>query len=143
SLAALFTANRATLWPLLRRILLLGGSILLLVCPLLLAIYKASNNPLIGVDVNQDSFASPDLVGYFLPLHFSRLFGDFTRAVIAPYKKLVTMDIETSVSLPLIGLLLCLLALVKPVGAARRWLLFAFLCVIFSLGPQLRLWGQT
>ena len=55
--------------------------------------------------------------------------------------KLVTR-LEPWVSLCLlvawVGIVLCGLALVSRERAAKRWLLFVVLCVVFALGPSLK-----
>ncbi len=149
-MAELRAAPKDQRWPLLLRALLIGACMLALVGPLLVAIERAASNPAIIVDVNQDSFAAPDLIQFFLPPHFSLLFGSFTQQMIQTFSPDTKLNSETAVSLSLIGLALGLLAWFAGRQAAetrwragRRWFVLTALCVLFALGPQLRAAGRT
>jgi hypothetical protein len=149
-LAALLTAPKEQRWPLLLRAMLIGMCVLVIVGPLVFAIERAASNPAIIVDVNQDSFAAPDLIQLILPPHFSLLFGSFTQQIMQTYSPDTTLNSESAVSLSLIGLALGLLAWVVGARraephwrAGRRWFALAVLCVLFALGPQLRAAGNT
>ncbi len=149
-LAALLAAPNDQRRPLLLRVTLIGVCVLALVGPLLVAIERAASNPAINVDVNQDSFAAPDLIQFFLPPHFSLLFGTFTQQIMKTFSPDTTLNSESAVSLSLIGLILALLAWFAGHKNAdprwrpgRRWLVLTALCVLFALGPQLRAAGHT
>src|SRR5262249_15150595 len=149
-LAALLAAQKDQRWPLLRRIVLIGACTLALVGPLLFAIERAAADPEIIVDVNEDSFAAPDLIQFILPPHFSLLFGSFTQRVMRAASPDTKLNSETAISLTLIGLALCLLAwFVGRRGAESRWrrgrgwFVLAALFMLFALGPQLRAAGRT
>jgi hypothetical protein len=149
-LAALLAATKDQRRPLLLRAMLIGACVLVMVGPLLFAIQRAANNPAIIVDVNQDSFAAPDLIQFILPPHFSMLFGAFTQQIMQTYSPDTTLNSESAVSLSLIGLALGLLAWFVGHHAAesrwragRRWFILTALCVLFALGPELRAAGHT
>ena len=143
-LAALLGANG---WPerlfVARRLALTALAVLVVVGPLLYAIERAATGGAIGVDVNRQSFASPDVLQFVLPPHLSLLFGGITQGVFAPYLKDVTLDIETSVSLSLCAVLLCVVALVARQRPARAWALLAALSAWLACGPSLRWLGGT
>jgi hypothetical protein len=150
TLAALLAAPKDKRWPLLLRAVLIGICALVLVGPLLFAIERAASNPAIIVDVNQDSFAAPDLIQFFLPPHFSWLFGSFTQQIMKALSPKTTLNSESAVSLSLVGLALGLLAWFAGRRSAeprwragRRWIVLTGLCVLFALGPQLRMAGRT
>ena len=130
---------------LLLRITFLGVSGLVLIGPLLFAIVQTSQNSPIAVDVNADSLRSPDLVQYFLPVPHSRIFGDYTTQTIQPYvdTNQMTLNEETAVSLPIIGLILGIVAWFMTKGQARWWAIATLIFILFSLGPLLRVWGGT
>jgi hypothetical protein len=149
-LAALLAAPKDQRWPLLLRAGLIGICVLALVGPLLFAIERAASNPAIIVDVNQDSFAAPDLIQFFLPPHFSLLFGSWTQQMMKVFSPSTTLNSESAVSLSLAGLALSLVAWFAGHRAAesrwrfgRRWCVLTALCVLFALGPQLRAAGHT
>jgi hypothetical protein len=126
-----------------RRLAFTALAILVVCGPLIYAIENAASGGSIGVDVNRQSFASPDGAQFLLPPHLSLLFGGVTRSVFAPYLKDVTLDIETSVSLSLCALLLCAVALAARQRPARAWALLAALCVWLACGPSLRWLGEA
>lgn len=125
-----------------RRIGLATLSALVFVGPLLLAIVRAATDPAISVDVNQDSFAAPDLLQFLLPPQASLFFGDSSRTIVQRFGLDLTPPIETAVGLALAGVLLALLA-VRSGGLARRWFVLTAACVGLALGPQLSIAGQT
>lgn len=126
-----------------RRLALTAFAILVVVGPLIYAIQRAATGDAIGVDVNRQSFASPDGAQFLLPPHLGLLFGDITRGVFAPFLRDVTLDIETSVSLSLCAVLLCAVALAARQRPARAWALLALLCVWLACGPSLRWLGAA
>jgi uncharacterized membrane protein YhaH (DUF805 family) len=130
-------------WPILQRGALMLLSALCTVGPLLLAISMASQNPAITVDVNADSVDAPDLLHFLLPPAHSLLFGDFTRRTLATNDVSLALLIERSVGLPLVVLLLSLCACWSRNHLARHWLLLSLLCVLFALGPNLHIAGQS
>jgi hypothetical protein len=149
-LVALLAAPKGQRWPLLLRATLIGTCVLVLVGPLLFAIEQAASNPDIIVDVNQDSFAAPDLIQFILPPHFSLLFGSFTQQMMQTFSPDTKLNSESAVSLSLIGLALGLLAWLAGHRTAeprwragRRWFVLTALYVLFALGPQLRAAGRT
>jgi hypothetical protein len=150
TLAALLAAPKEQRWLLLLRAVLIAACVLVMVGPLLIAIERAASDPAIIVDVNQDSFAAPDLIQFFLPPHFSLLFGSFTQQVMKIFSPDTTLNSESAVSLSLIGLALGVLA--WAVGgrraeprwqAGRRWAVLTMLCVLFALGPELHAAGHA
>ncbi|MEM8535728.1 MAG: hypothetical protein AAGF95_33185 [Chloroflexota bacterium] len=130
---------------LLIRTVFLGASSLVLIGPLLFAIVQTSQNSTIAVDMNADSLRSPDMVQYFLPVPHSRLFGDYTSQAIQPYvdTNQMTLNEETAVSLPIVGVVLSIVAWFMARGQARWWAIATLIFILFSLGPLLRVWGET
>ncbi|NOK61357.1 MAG: hypothetical protein GFH27_549305n126 [Chloroflexi bacterium AL-W] len=130
---------------LLVRTMFLGASALIIVGPLLFAIVQTSQNSTIQVDVNAESLRSPDLVQYFLPVPHSRVFGAYTLQTMQPYVDAdqMTLNEETAVSLPIIGVMLSIVAWFMAGSRARWWAIATFIFMVFSLGPLLRIWGET
>lgn len=141
TLASIAIAPRGTRLGVAGRAVLAATSALLLVGPLLFLTLQAARDPDINVDVRSDAFDRPDLVQFMVPDRLSLLGGEWTSALLGPLDN-VTLDVETSVSLPWIGLILCLPVLLRGSRAARCWLLFAVLCVVFALGPSLQVYGR-
>ncbi len=141
SIAAWLDADRLPRTRLLRRGLLLAISALVLVGPFLLAIMTAASNPAINVNISYESFAfQPDLVEFFLPSKVSQWFGSWTVQFLERLK--IDWSIESSVSLTWTGIALCLFAFTGGDKRARRWLLLLLLCMLFALGPNLKVLGR-
>lgn len=146
---AFWTITSIALAPRAERRIVLGRSLLaavnalVLAGPLLFATLRAAGSPELNIDVRGDAFDRPDLVQFFLPDRLSLLGGDWTRRLLEPVVDNITLDVETAVSLPWIGLLLCVPVLLRGGRAARCWLLFALLCVVFALGPSLQIFGRS
>jgi hypothetical protein len=143
ALMALWQAPGPARRTLLGRGLLMAVSALLLVGPLLLAIVHASATPGIEVDVNADSHETADLLQFLLPPAQSLLFGAQSTAVMEAVGPAPAPPIESAVSLAVVGLALLICAWWSGQPEARRWCLLTAACVIFSLGPNLRMAGQT
>jgi hypothetical protein len=121
--------------PVLKRIFLLALATVLLVTPFLLLIEQAANNPNIPIGVSeQASLFQPALIEFFLPSGFSALFGNAVRQFLG-----LPQQVETAVSLPLIGILLCAVALWQQPRLSWPWLLFLLLTFILALGPTVKL----
>lgn len=124
-----------------RRILLFAAGAAVIVGPLLLAIVRVADNPAIAVDRSMQSIQNqPDLLEFFLPNRYSRLFGARTRAFLL--RRDLFWSIETTVSLSLTGVVLSGLALLHRSTSARRWLAFTGICMLLALGPSLKLFGN-
>jgi hypothetical protein len=128
----------------LERTVLIGFSTLVLVGPLLSAIYTASQHPLLAVAANEQS-TNPrfraDAVQFFLPALHSRFFHRFTLLVTESHENIFP-TIETAVALPWAGIALCGIAFIRGGIHARRWLLFTGLCLLLTMGPSLAFLGQ-
>ncbi len=140
---------------------LVSGALIILVCsPYLYAITQATANPLLGnrykVNISAGMFA-PDLVQYFIPSFYhavlAPLFFSIDAGARNPHaaflpgllhsKYWVGISTETAVTLPWSGLALSALALWQRRRQAALWLLLFLVFFVFSLGPYLRLWGET
>ncbi len=127
---------------LLRRLALLGIACLIIVGPLLFATVRASEEVKFAVQRNQEAFHNqPDVIEFVLPSRQSLLFGDAVNVFLHGFD--VRPTIETTVSLSITGMLLCLVALLRGPRQARWWLLFLAFCVILSAGPALKILGDT
>lgn len=143
TLIAIITAQPAVRRVILGRGLLAAVSTVVLTGPLLLLIISAARDPQLKIDVHQDSFDRPDLVQFLLPDRLSRFGSAWAREQMEPFIDEVTLDIETAVSLPWIGLLLCVPLLRCDGRPAWRWLLLALLSIVFALGPSLQVRGRS
>ena len=143
TLASIVIAPRGQRLSVLGRGILAGACALLLVGPLLFFTLRAASSADLNVDVRRDAFDRPDLVQFLVPDRLSLLGGDWTRRLLEPISDSVTLDVETAVSLPWIGLLLCVPVVLRGSRMARCWLLFALLCVVFALGPSLQVYGRS
>jgi len=133
--------ERANYWILWKRSLIFGGSVLVLIVPLLTTITIISRNPALLIDKNLETVNyQPDLIEFFLPSRFSLLFGasvtNFLRIHDFPW------SIETTISLSYSGIILCILAFIGGHKSARTWLLFVLCYMIFTLGPFLKIFGE-
>lgn len=127
---------------LLRRLAFLGVACLIIVGPLLLATVRASEEVKVSVPRNLEAFNNqPDVIEFFLPTRHSIFFGDSVNLFLRRFD--VVPTIETTVSLSITGMLLCLVALFRGRQQARWWLLFLVGCVILSAGPSLKILGDT
>lgn len=119
--------------------------------PLLLLIRGASQGTDVGVNVMSPYF-TPDVTQLFLPSFYERTF-----TLIRPHLGQLHLNavaygqpngwygpfLETSVTIPLSALALCLVALWRAPRALRPWILFTAIGIVLMLGPTLRLWGAT
>jgi hypothetical protein len=140
--AALIRAGRAGAWPILKRVALAGLLTLLLTAPILLQLAQVLGDPTIATDNNLESFQfQPDLLQLFLPSRFtSRLLGWPFADFLNPY---ILEGIETAIFLSWVGLALALLAVIKGRRSARVWALLALLFALLSLGPTLKVMGDS
>ncbi|HEX6384895.1 MAG TPA: hypothetical protein VF177_09510, partial [Anaerolineae bacterium] len=126
---------------LLKRDVLLAASIAIIVGPLFIATILAANDPELDFDRNFDSYTfQPDAIEFILPPAHGRLLGPAVTEFFASNH--VSQNIETTVSLSYVALVLCAIALVKSGKAARVWLLFTLLWVVLALGPALKVMGR-
>ncbi len=139
-IASLLSAGRAQVRRLWRRGLILAGATLIMVGPLLLAIVTAARDPAIAVDrVHLASYLQPDLIQFLVPHSWSLLFGLMT----APFfDSEIHWDMDKEVYVSWIGMVLCLVALIRGDKRARCWILFLSLCVLLALGPSLKILGR-
>ncbi len=143
-----------------KRGLLVVLSSIVIVGPLLISIALDSRNPdtASNVAVNVTApFYEPDLAQFILPPYYNALFApilyDYSNGGFAPLKAKfpgfersatwVGIVIENAVTLSLTALVLCFFTIRYNFKLSRRWLLFTLFCIILSLGPTLRIWGQT
>lgn len=129
----------------LRRVLLVGVSAALLTGPVILLIERASDDPLLLIQRTEEStnnYNHPDVLQFLVPARYS-FFGSAVNQRIAERFPQISPGLETSVTLPWIGIFLCLFAALGKRGAGRRWFIFFLICVLFALGPKLKLLGAT
>jgi hypothetical protein len=140
--AALIRAGRAGAWPILGRVVLAALLTLALAAPILLQLVNVLSDAAIMADNNLESFQyQPDLLQLFLPSSFtSRLLGRVFADFLNPY---VVAGIETAIFISWIGLGLALLAVLKGRRSARAWALLALLFAVLSLGPTLKVMGDS
>ncbi|HYN88374.1 MAG TPA: hypothetical protein VER55_07580, partial [Ardenticatenaceae bacterium] len=127
---------------LLRRALQFAAAALVLVGPLLAATVAATRTRGIEVANNVESIhEQPDLLEFLLPSQQSRFF----HVDPVPYRLAHNHDrsSDTAVSLSWTGIGLLALAGVSRGSHSRRWLLFALLFMLLSLGPTLKVFGQS
>lgn len=130
--------GRPELW---RRLAMMGGSSVLFVGPLLWSTVKAAGHPGIPVDFNlASSDFQPDLLQFFLPPPFSRLFG--ARSLDFLVSLGIDSHIESWVYLSWSGLLLAAVAVVVARRRVWPWLLLAAGWALLALGPSLQAFGQ-
>ncbi|MFN8483726.1 MAG: hypothetical protein U0768_11870 [Anaerolineae bacterium] len=140
-LTALIWAERGTRRIVASRGLILAAAALVLNGPLLLVITRASRNPLFNLDNRLEALTfQPDAIEFFLPSKFSALLGAAATQWAAAHG--VYRNIETAVSITVVGLLLGIVAAAKARRAARPWLIVAVVGFIFAAGPALRLLGH-
>ena len=130
------------------RVILASASTAILVGPLVLASMQVANQPVFrdAVRVNtQSSLYAPDLVQFFIPSVFHRMYPFFQDRgwVFEGSSTWVGPATDLSVTIPWTVLILCLVAVVNRLRQARIWLVFAAICCVLALGPYLRLLGQT
>ena len=141
TLTRLFMAGAEERRAVLRRGALTTIVVVALVGPFTLLFLQASQNPLVSVDANVESFGfQPDLVELFVPPKFSLLLGSQTSHFLVEHE--IESNIETNVFLSWTGLFLSIVAFTRCSRRARPWLLFATLCVLLALGPSLKWLGQ-
>ncbi|MFN8481889.1 MAG: hypothetical protein U0768_02375 [Anaerolineae bacterium] len=141
ALVWLWRARRDERPRLLRRLALLAATTAILVGPLLVVIARASQGEGVVSDRRIWSFYhQPDAAELLLPSQFSALFGaavgDFLRA------HNVGPNIESALTLAYTGLVLSAIALLKSWRRVWPWALFAALCAILALGPDIKWLGQ-
>jgi hypothetical protein len=138
----LIFAKREHRRALLQRSALIALASLAVTGPLLLASFAAASNPAISASRNLTSFAyQPDLIQFFFPAtSTSRFFGPLFAGFLTPY---VSWGHETAVFVTWTGFLLSSLALIFARKAARRWLLLVLFFFLLSLGPTLKVFGET
>jgi hypothetical protein len=113
ALAAIFAAGPNERPEVLRRTALAAACSLALAAPILIPTLAAARDPELAVTLNLESFSSPDLAEYVLPVHFSRFWGALTERIVQPFQPDIAMNLEVAVALSWAGLLLCLVALIR------------------------------
>lgn len=137
---ALLAADPVGRADILKRSLLVAVAGLVIVGPLLFATVQASQTETVSISRNLESFQNqPDVAEFVLPSYSSRFFGRMVLDFLARYE--VKPTIETTVSLPLTGMLLSLLVLLKGRKEGRWWLLLTLIFVVLAMGPALKLLG--
>jgi len=130
-------------WILLQRGVLAAVSSLILIAPLLYLILEAADHPLINVDVSKASVNyQPDLVQFLLPNPESLLLGNVTRSILVNYDGVI-FGIETLIALSWTAILLCFVAFIYGSKIARQYIGLLLCLLILSLGPYLKVLGQT
>lgn len=100
------------------RLLVTGGTVALLVGPLLLTTIKVIADPAIPFGWNFESFNyQPDLLEFLLPWSESRLFGGTVKQFLQGYG--ISPNIETAVYLPWLALGLSFIAIIRVRKPAR------------------------
>jgi hypothetical protein len=159
-IAILLGAHPGNRLAIFKRGLLVGICSLVVVGPLLIGIAIESRNPdtasNVAVNVTAPLY-SPDVAQLILPPFYNALVAPFLydysngsyrppRANFPGFERSTSwigIDIENAVTLSLTALVLGVFALRYVPKLSRRWLLFTLFCIVLSLGPSLRLLGET
>ncbi|MFZ0547847.1 MAG: hypothetical protein WAM60_20545 [Candidatus Promineifilaceae bacterium] len=140
-IAAFLRADTAEKRPIIQRGILLAIATIIIVGPLLLAITRASADPLVPVNANpQSTTFQPDLAEFILPPANSRLFGLWVQNILNSHGH--KPIIETAVSLSWVGILLCMVAAYYVRKESLTWWLFALISTILAIGPSLKILGD-
>jgi hypothetical protein len=134
----------------------------LLVGPLIVAILVAESNPMLASNLRVNIVASlyePDLVQLVMPPFYNATIAPHVYHYAAPGSFSIVgarkipglgptdgwfgVTLENAVAIPLTALALCFLTILRGSWMARRWVVFAALCAVASLGPMLRVLGHT
>lgn len=127
---------------LLRRLVLVGLASAIVAGPLLFATFRATQNPLMRVEVNREALNNhPDLLEFFVPVPHSRLLGKGAKSFLNGQG--VRPTVETTVSLSYTGLALVALGLRRRSRRTRHWTLITLVLAVLALGPSLKLAGQS
>lgn len=142
TIVALWSADWAQRRWLVKQVTVTGMITLLVTGPLLGAIIFTITEANIDSDTNQESILhQPDLVQFVVPNPNGMFVHEYAAPVYAAYD--IRFSVETFVALSYAALGLSLLALVKGDHRARPWFGLLGGCIIFALGPFLRLAGET
>lgn len=140
-LAAFIRADIQDRRPIVLRGVVLALLTIVLVGPLLLAMIRASADPLVPVDANIQSVGNqPDASEFLLPASHSVVFGH--QIVTFLRERGHKPAIETAVSLSWTGIFLGLIAALRVKKESRIWWVFALLMIIMAIGPSLKWLGQ-
>lgn len=139
---AFISGERANWLPLLRRLVWLGASLLVIVGPMFLATYLASQNEAVRTSLSTEAVKNqPDAVQVFLPATHSRFFGKGVADFLNAHE--VRNTIETAISLSVTGMILCVVGLVADRKRSLPWIVFLAICVVFALGPTFKILNDT
>jgi hypothetical protein len=125
-----------------RRLASMGISVALCVLPLFLLItISAAQSGVAIVPQDEPSTFQPDLLEFAVP----SVTGPYSVAHLFSWALPpgVKANIETAVSLTWVGVLLCLLGLLRDRRRAAVWLLLLLAAVALALGPTLRVAGDS
>lgn len=145
TLATLATANPNERWSVLQRSIVIAVIGLILTAPLLYGHLSEATNPELRTSNNLESYGNQaDFIQFFVPATFvSRFFGPFFADFLNQYATWGAEINETTLFMSWLVLLLSFLALLSGNKKARGWFLFVLFFFILSLGPRLKLLGQT
>jgi hypothetical protein len=128
------------------RAALVAGAALVLVGPALVAIGRASSSVGSTVDVAGSSGQyTPDVAQFFEPSYFQAnyRFVDHQLPTLVDADSYYGVFIETSVTIGWVVLALAVVGAWKRWVAVRKWVVLTAVCIVFALGPFLRLFGKT
>jgi hypothetical protein len=128
------------------RAALAAGAAIVLVTPMLVAIAHASSSVGSTVDVAGSSGKyTPDVVQFFEPSYFQAnyRFVDDQLPTLVDADSYYGVFIETSVTIGWVVLALAAVGVWKRWASARKWVVLSAACIVFALGPFLRLFGNT
>jgi hypothetical protein len=138
----------------LRRMVIAGVLSLVVCAPLLLAIIHVMRDPTLHVALGEQTrYYSPDALSLLLPaphqrwavwlfpshMHLTNYVWAPTLSALGPAEDWYGVGLETSVTVPLTAIALCVLAWRDRTG--RAWTIFALIFTVLCLGPRLRLFG--
>ena len=123
-------------WEIAKRTILMAMLTVLMVSWYIRLAAQVSNDQTIEADASGQAVNfQPDLIEFLLPPEFTYS-GSLVGAFTLQYS---TYPLETAVFLGWTAILLCGLAFLKGGTRAREWVLFSLLCILFALGPDLKI----
>lgn len=122
------------------RISLIIFTTLILISWFIPMVIEASTNETAPVNVSQQSYQhQPDLIQFFIPTSFHRALGPYFTEFHQRYE---IYPSETAVYLFWTGIILSLIGLIKGDSQAKLWVTFTLFCILFALGPDLKIIGN-
>jgi len=122
------------------RICLIIFTTLILISWSIPMVIEASTSETAPANVSQQSFQhQPDLIQFFIPTFFNNALGPhFTEF----HQRYAISGLETAVYLFWTGIILSLIGLIKGDSQAKLWVTFTLFCILFALGPDLKIFGN-